>query len=75
MVGHAELLLRDAYFYLTCPVNVDQLTLATVMDHPMLSRMYRAHCVREMTNDNLSFYMATRAFQTWVTKCTSWPCV
>ena len=63
-------MLRDAFYYLTYPVNVDQLSLATVMEHPVLSRMWSAHCSRELSSENLAFWAATRAFQQWVVKST-----
>ena len=50
------------------PVNPDQLSLTTVLDHPMLSRMWSAHVNRELSSENLSFFLAARSFQQWVTR-------
>jgi hypothetical protein len=68
VAGYADLSLLDAFHYLTSPIVIDQLSLSTVIDHPVLSRVWSAHCTREMTNDNLAFFKATRAFQHWVAK-------
>jgi hypothetical protein len=69
LLGHADISLQDSFYYLTYPLNPESLNLSTVLDHPMLSRMWAAHVRREMSAENLNFYRATRAFQHWVTQC------
>ena len=38
-VGCAEVSIRDAFYYMAYPLNPDQLSLATAMEHPILSRV------------------------------------
>lgn len=63
LVGHAEIPLADAFTMMTHPLGSGELTLAVVLEHPLLAKAFKAHVHRELSSENLEFFRAVQSFK------------
>ena len=59
LVGHSELSLRDAYHMAMYPdKGYEDVSLHGVLDNPVMRKAFQAFCDRELSRENVDFYLA-----------------